>query len=311
MTGASGYVGSRLIERLEAEREIERILAIDLRPPPRPSGPKVVFLKHDVSTPFASAFSHEQIDTVVHLAFVLRPGSNRTATQRVNIDDTRNMLDACAESGVRRVVYLSSTTVYGAHSDNPPMLTESVSPRPVKGFQYGEDKAAAEALIHEFVSGRPDATSAVLRYCPVVGPNADNFIARAFLKPFLVGFRGYDPPMQLTHEDDLTDILALCTLRDISGLYNVAGDGTIDWSDMARTLGKKLVSLPAPILRTVTDLAWALRLQSDSPSSGLNFVRYPWTAGTDKIKRELGVEFRYSSREAWESFARGQRHGRV
>ena len=81
--------------------------------------------------------------------------------------------------------------------------------------------------------------------------------------------------MQLTHEDDLTDILALCTLGDTSGLYNVAGDGTIDWSEMARTLGKRLVSLPAPILRTVTDLAWAPRLQSDSPSSGLNFVRYP------------------------------------
>ena len=303
VTGASGYVGSRLVERLEAERRVETILAIDLRPRTSPYGPKVAFLRHDVSTPFGHEFSQHRVDTVVHLAYVVGPGRDRAATRGVNVGGTRNVLNACVAAGTGRVIYLSSTSVYGAHADNPPALTEDDAPRPVEGFRYSEDKAASETLIEGFAAGRPEASATILRCCPVVGPNADNFIARAFMKPFLVAVKGYDPPMQLVHEDDLVDVLTYFVLSDAPGLFNVAGEGTVRWSVMARTLGRRLVSLPAPLLYAATDAAWALRLQSDSPSSGLSFIRYRWTVSTEKIKRELGIGFRYSSQEAWEAFA--------
>ena len=112
--------------------------------------------------------------------------------------------------------------------------------------------------------------------------------------------------MQFIHEDDLTSCLTQCILQDTPGLYNVAGDGTVRWSEMAAMLGRRLVSLPAWLLYPATDMAWMLRLQSDSPSIGLSFIRYPWAAGTDKIKAELGLELRYSSREAWEAYVRRQ-----
>jgi hypothetical protein len=69
-----------------------------------------------------------------------------------------------------------------------------------------------------------------------------------------------------------------------------------------------MLVLPAWPLYAATEAAWRLKLQRDSPASGLDFIRYPWTASTNKIKDELGVEFQYSSREAWESFA--QVHGK-
>jgi UDP-glucose 4-epimerase len=307
VTGAAGYVGTRLIHRLEGERRVEHILAIDVRPPSVPYGPGVVYLQHDVATSFDHPFLEHRIDTVVHLAYALRPSRRKAAIRRVNVGGTDNLLRASAADGVRKIVYLSSTSVYGAHPDNPPMLTEASPPRPVQGFQYSEDKAQAESLVRQYAQRTPELRATILRCCPVVGPSADNFISRAFLKPFLVAVRGYDPPMQLIHEDDLADVLALCVLDEVSGVYNLAGEGVVHWSEMARMLGRKLVALPAPFLYWVMEAAWRLGLQSDSPSSGLDFIRYRWTASTDKIQRELGVTFRYSSRDAWEAFARQHR----
>ncbi len=306
VTGASGYVGSRLVDGLEAEDEVGMVLAMDVRPPARSFGAKVEFLRQDVSVPFLLAFASHEIDTVVHLAYVLRQGRNREANRRVNVGGTANFLDACAEAGVRKIVYLSSTSVYGAHPDNPPFPKEGSPARPAAGFQYSEDKANSEALIDAFVAERPDTVATVLRCCPVMGPNAGNFIAGAFLKRFLVKIWGSDPAMQFVHEDDLAGCIVRCILDDAPGLYNVAGDGTVRWSEMAAMLGRRMLSLPAWLLYPATDAAWRLRLQSDSPSVGLDFIRYPWTASTEKIKRDLGIGFRHTSREAWEAFARRQ-----
>ena len=63
--------------------------------------------------------------------------------------------------------------------------------------------------------------------------------------------------------------------------------------------------MPAPVLYALAAVGWHLRLQTDSPASGINFIRYRWTVDTEKAKRELGAVFQYTSRQAWESFARG------
>ena len=306
ITGASGYVGRGLIERLDRDDAIEQVLAIDVRPLRTQHSAKVVFHQRDVVEPMADLLSQHGIESIFHLAYVLNPAHNRKAAQRVNVGGTANVLEACVQAGVRHVLYLSSTTVYGAHPDNPDLLTEESPVRPVKGFQYGQNKAEAEAMLTDFTRRYTTFTATILRACPVMGPNADNFISRAFSKPFLVGIRGYDPPMQLVHEDDLGEILYLCLMRRPSGVYNVAGDGTIRWSEMASIFGRRLIDLPAPIIYGLTDLAWALRLQGDSPACGLDFIRYRWTASAEKIERDLGVSFSHSSSEAWLAFVRRQ-----
>lgn len=302
ITGASGYLAGRLIQRLDEIAEVEHILALDIRPLLQVVGPKVTFERHDVGEPMGTLFADHDIDAVMHLAFILNPGHDREAIRKVNVGGTANVLEACEDTGVRQLVYLSSTSVYGAHADNPEYLTEESPPRPVKGFQYSEDKAQAEALITRFAEQHPSVVGTILRICPVMGPNADNFITRAYSKPFLVGVRGYNPPLQFFHEDDLVDLILLCLTERPSGVYNVAGDGTISWEDAVRSNRRKLLSIPATILYGLTELSWKLRLQKDSPACGLDMIRYPWLASTEKIKNELGVEFRYTSKEAWESF---------
>lgn len=179
--------------------------------------------------------------------------------------------------------------------------------RPVNGFQYGEDKMLVEMLIRDFNRRHPEIATTVLRACPVMGPNADNFITRAFSRPFLVGIRGCDPPMQFLHEDDLTEVMTICLLTEATGVYNLAGEGTINWSEAVSIFGRKLVYLQAPLLYGLTGATWALRLQRDSPACGLDFIRYRWTVSTEKVQRELDVRFKHSSKEAWEAFAARRR----
>lgn len=311
VTGASGYIGSKLLQRLQREPSVEHVLAMDVRSPAEALSARVEFLRHDVTSPLGDVLARHGIEAVAHLAFVLRPGHGRAAIRRVNVDGAANVLDACARASVRHILYLSSTTVYGAHPDNPDLLTEEAPMRPVKGFQYAEDKVKVERLLAAFWKEHPAVTIAVLRACPVMGPQTDNFISRAFTRPVLVGIAGCDPPMQFVHEDDLLDILLRCLLRPVSGTYNVAGDGAIRWSEMAALLGRRVVRLPAPLLYWLTEATWRLRLQSDSPSCGLDFIRYPWVASTERLKRELSVSFRYTSRQVWEAFAAGRGKARA
>ena len=103
--------------------------------------------------------------------------------------------------------------------------------RPVRGFQYAEDKAATELMLAAFAADNPDTSVTVLRGCPVMGPRSENFIIEALRKPMLVKVAGADPPMQLLHEDDLQEALELCLLEPVPGLYNVTGEGTVAFSE--------------------------------------------------------------------------------
>ena len=302
VTGAAGYVGRGLVDLLEKEESIERVLATDIRSPVKTYTSKVVFRQHDVTAPMADLLAEHEIETVVHLAFLLNSGHKRAAAEQVNVGGAVNILEACKQTGISHLVYLSSSTIYGAHPDNPALLSEESPIRPVKGFQYVEDKARVESLLAEHQESNPDLAVTVLRGCPVMGPTADNFISRAFSQPFLIAIRGWDPPMQFLHEDDQSEILRTCVLQGIPGVYNIGGDGGVKWTEMAAIFGRKLVHLPAPLIYGLTGMTWKLRLQSNSPACGLDFIRYSFMVSCDKIKRELGVTLRYSSEDAWNAF---------
>lgn len=317
ITGAAGYLGSRLIERLEGCDSVSYILATDVRAPSSSYGERTEFARLDVTEPFPSILAQHDIDAVVHLAYVLNPGRRRVQARKVNVLGTEHLVEACLNSDVDHVIYLSSTSVYGAYPDNPGFLTEDDPVRPLPGFQYSEDKVSAETRLIAFAEESPKASATILRCCPVVGPSADNFIANAFYKPVLPRIGDADPPMQFTHEDDLMDVVVKCLetksagTREVarrSAIYNVAGDDTIRWTEMAEVMGRRMLRLPPIAWRSLTSLAWGLGLQSDSPARGLDFIRYRWTASTDKLRRDLGVSLTYTSSEAWESFAAQSRH---
>ncbi len=303
VTGASGYIAGRIISQIQESDRVERILATDVKPLITSRSPKVKFVRWDVTAPCPDLFVRHEIDAVVHLAYVLNPARREAHARRVNVTGTDSVLEACEKADVRHVLYLSSASVYGAHPDNPQFLTEEDPIRPVRNFKYSEHKAAAESRLRSFAERNSSAVATVLRVCPVMGPNADNFIANAFRKPLLPAIRGADPPMQFIHEDDLVHTLIRCLDCRPDGIYNVAAEGTIRWSRMADSIGSRSVRLPAALWYTLTAAAWRLGLQNDSPARGLDFIRYRWTVSSAKIRSTLGLRFRHTSGAAWESYA--------
>ena len=309
ITGAAGLLGGADIARLAAS--VERIVAIDLRParvPPGEEG-RVVSVVRDVREPVDDILSEHGIEAVIHLAYLLRPSRDRAAARRVNVEATESLLKGCAAAGVRQIVYPSSTTVYGAHPGFVRPFTEDDAPNPVRGFHYSEDKVAVERLLTAYAGEHPEAAVSVLRGCVIMAPGADNFIARALGKPVLPAPAGANPEMQFLHADDYSAAVETALASRTKGTYNIAGAGTVRWRDMVAAAGSRLVPLPAPLLTGIIDLSWRLRLQSESPACGLNFIQYPWLASTEKIERELGWRPQHGSMEALLSWCGGRQAG--
>jgi UDP-glucose 4-epimerase len=121
-------------------------------------------------------------------------------------------------------------------------------------------------------------------------------------KPIIIRVADYDPPMQFVHEDDLTEIIMTFLNQKKGGIFNVAGDGEIRYSEVARLCRKRTIALPERLLHLLMGFSWALHLQNESPPSGLEFIKYPPIVSTEKLKNELGFQFNYSSKEALVSF---------
>ena len=301
VTGAAGYIGDRLVRRLVQEDAVEKVVATDIRPL-RFAHPKVVAIQQDILEPFERAFVEHRVEALVHLAFVIRQQRRRELSHHANVDGTDNVLRGAEAAQVRRVVYLSSSTVYGALRDNPQPLTEASRARPSPNFHYGWDKREAERGFDAYALDHEDATVSILRGAIVMGPNAENSITQALAKPLLVGVRGSDPGLQFLHEDDLVELLWRFVAEPHPGVYNVAAPGAVRWSELGRLARKRIVWLPAWLAYGVTDLAWLLRIQSDAPSPGLDYVRWPWAVSTERLEHELGYEFRHTSHEALEAY---------
>ena len=304
VTGAAGYIGSRLLHELEQDEGLARVLAIDTSPLKVPFH-NCATERLDVTLPLDDTFQDHKVNTVVHLAFILRPGHSRKEAQRVrraNLKATQSVLESCRSAKVSNFVYLSSHTIYGARKDNPIPLTETSLPRFSTTFQYAYDKAMCEALVQEFARENPRVNVTILRSCVVMGPGADNFVTRAFFKPVLLGVRGYNPPLQFVHEDDLARLLRLFVMERCPGIFNVAGEGVITYSRMAHLSRRRLVFLPSAVAYPLTGMAWTLGIQKDSPASGLDFIRYPMVVSTGKLKRETGFRFSYTSEDALKAY---------
>ena len=301
VTGAAGYIGRRIVARLEREAGVERIVATDIRPLSEAHS-KVRFTQQDITEPLAEVFQRNQVEAVAHLAFVLRQGRDRRKAHETNVGGAASLLRACEAAGVRRIVALSSSTVYGPHADNTVPLTEDSPCRPPYAFQYVWDKAASERLFLEYAASHPDTEVSILRSCVVMGPSAYNFITTALFKRMLVGIRGHDSPLQFLHEDDLENVLWRFLAEPHPGVYNVAAPGAVRWSQLARMARRPLLWLPATLAYPLVNITWWLRLQGDAPAVGLDFVRYPWVADTGRLERETGYRFQHTSEEAVQSF---------
>jgi UDP-glucose 4-epimerase len=301
ITGVSGFVGQALVERLARCEEVESMVGIDLKP--FGSHTKLNHYRMDIrDSALRKVFRRHGVDAVVHLAFILNPPPDPVFQREVNVGGSRNVLLAAKECGARKFVFASSTTVYGAHPDNPEWLTEDDPPRP--NIQYAREKAEVEGMCQE-LAGRMEMTS--LRLSTVIGPHIDNpILAYALaLKAGLAVRIGEFPtvPLQLVHEGDVVEAFYRAAVEEHPGVYNVGGDGAVD-SSYLRSRGMRALRIPVPLAKLALELGRGLGIHFWEPTI-LDFVRYRWTASNRLIRKEWRFSFKYSSTEALDETIRG------
>lgn len=211
VTGAGGFIGCRLAERLVLQCGAEvRALARSFAGAVRLARLPVTVLQGDVTDPGAVAAAVQGCAAVFHCAYGTR-GSQRLRS-RVNRLGTRRVLEAAAGAGVGRVVHLSTLMVYGRTSDGD--LTEE-APRRRLGNAYARSKLAAERTALAFArAGRVPAT--VLQPTAVYGPYGGVWTERvldAMRRGRMILVEGGDGLANHVYVDDLVSAMLLAAVE--------------------------------------------------------------------------------------------------
>ncbi len=303
ITGAFGYIGKRLLKRLERDTTFERVVCIDIAPPPFGLADRFEYHRCDIrdGAALAGIIGSTGIGTLIHLAFIAYPTRDSGFEYDVDVRGTANVLEACAKAGVKRLVVASSDCAYGFFEGTPDYLPETAPIRSTPGFPYSENKAAIEGMIAGFAASHRACAVAVLRPCIVMGPTCKSTTAQSMRQPVIIGVRGYDPIMQFVHEDDTAEAFYLAAVKDVRGAFNLAADEGIRYSELARYLGKKYLALPPKLIYSLVEILFRLRLVPFGKSQ-IDYIRYPLSMDTEKIRKELGFKPRHTTKETLRSF---------
>ena len=314
ITGAAGYLGAQLVESLAIHKrdadDPTRIVASDVREvAPDLRRPGVQYVALDVREPgLGAVLTAHSIDTVVHLAAIVTPGpkSNRALEYSVDVLGTRNVLDACVATGVRRIVVTSSGAAYGYHADNPAWLTEDDPVRGNAEFAYSHHKCLVEEMLAEYRRAHPALEQVVFRVGTILGETTRNQITALFERPRLIAIRGSASPFVFIWDRDVAGAIERAIFGGPAGIYNVAGDGALTIQQIAARLGKRCITIPPGVLRGVLAVLRPLGLSQYGPEQ-VDFLRYRPVLDNRRLKEVFGYVPRLSSAEVFELFRRA--HG--
>lgn len=311
VTGPTGDIGRAFIRSLEASASVERIVGLARSPfdPASEGWSKTDYLQGDVLERADVERLVADADVVVHLAFLIF-GSD-AKTRDVNLEGSKNVFEAAIASRAQRLIYTSSVAAYGFYEDNPDRLTEDVPARGTEEHPYSIQKAAVEAMLADITAGW-DGDVYVFRPCIVAGPTALSLIeeipfvqiGEKLPKPLRKATTGKLPllrpvvpdpgvPFQLVHEDDVASALLSAVLgRGTPGAYNLAAEGDITVSDLARALGWYSIPIPELAVDATVEIVSRFPLMP-ARAAWLNAIRVPVLMDCTKATRELGWEPSY------------------
>jgi nucleoside-diphosphate-sugar epimerase len=293
VTGPTGELGRSFLRALQHEGAVTKVLGMARRPFDAADLTKLEYRQGDVLDPEAVDALARDADVLVHLAFIIMGG--REETRNVNLTGSRNVFRA-ARKHVQRLVYTSSVAAYGFHDDNPQPLTEDVEPRGSERFYYSAQKAELERVLGEEFPG-----AYVLRPCIVAGPDAPMLLRQLPPKPLLIPDPG--TRFQLVHHDDVATALVAATKGEGEpGAYNLAGEGTISLTDLARATGRFAFPIPRLLLKPAA-LGANLPLVP-TLAQWVNAGRTPVIMDTTKARTLLGWRPRYDSRATLDELVR-------
>ncbi len=300
VTGATGLIGSHLVEALLARGERVRAL---VRPTSDTARLRELGVElrigglNDNATLMSAA---QGVDRIYHCAGLVQDYGPPEAFEQANVSGVRNILAAATRAEVSRFIYLSTTDIYG-FPGRPTTENERPSPR---GIAYTDSKIEGESLVwnHRRRVGLP---TIILRPATVYGPGSRQLVVglveqlRHRQLPWIDEGRHV---AGLTYVGNLVDLMLLAADKEeaVGQVYNVADGSSVTWADYVGRLAS-IAELPPPrksypyrrayTLATLWENWYSLRGRTDRPPLTRLMVEL---MGTDqlfpitKAERELG-----------------------
>ncbi len=312
VTGVSRCLGGHLVARLSANSDIGRVLGVDTVPPSpdlsRRMG-RAEFVRVDIRNPLiARVITDAEVETVVHASLSATPGASggRSVMQEMNVIGTMQLLAACQRApSVRRIVLRSSTAVYGSSPRDPALFDEVTTPKDVPGGGFAKDAVEIEEYLRSFVRRRPDVSVTVLRFANIIGPRIDTVLTRYFALALVPTVLGYDPRVQLLHEEDALAVLERAACEELPGVFNVAADGVLLLSQAIRRAGRLPVHVPGVAIGSVIRLIRGTGLL-DFPPDQMRFLNFGRVVDTARLRDRFGFTPRWTTVQAFDDYVRGQ-----
>ena len=277
VTGGTGFIGSRLAERLAfEERARVRVLVHDWRRATWVSRADVELIQGDIAQP-------ETLDALVAGASIVfhcvGVGGTPERCRQINVEGTRHVLESCMRNGIRRIVYLSTIGVHG------PYLVEGLdetAPFRRPGTPYSESKIEAEEVFWDFLARFP-LEGTVIRPTYVWGPNSPMFTVNPLQAIQSGRFNLVDDgrgKCNAVHVDNLVDIAIRAGIHPAAAgeAFLIRDPDRLTWGDFFGyyTAMAKVVS-PLPSVSSASSL----------PRSVGRLVRKPLMAAEAGLSRVI------------------------
>jgi UDP-glucose 4-epimerase len=168
--------------------------------------------------------------------------------------------------------------------------------------RFQRDLGEIEKLVDGLARRRRDVTCTILCFQPVIGATLDTPITRLLRAPVVPVMLGFDPRVQVLHEDDSIGALHRAVQHPVRGAVNVAGPGSISLNAAVRRMGRPVVPVPHPFFGTVAGAARRLGLPPMSEDT-IRYLRYGRGVALERMTNELRFTPRYDTRGAIDAVA--------
>lgn len=294
VTGICGRLGHRVCRSLHRKT---RVIGIDRRAfPDKPKDvehwqvdlrrKKTQDVFRPATRPNGDGIAASPVRAVVHLGVMHDPRASAADHHSWNVAGFAKLLEYVATYRVPKLVVLSSANVYGPHADNPQFLTEDAPLLGGQTFPEIRDLIEVDMLAQSFMWKHPETETVILRPAHILGSvrNAPSNYLRLSMVPTLLGF---DPMVQVLHEDDVVDAIDLALKPGIHGIFNLAGPAPLPLSHLIATRGRASVPVPFSIAKTMLQRMYHLRLAS-FPAPELDHIKYVCMVDDTAARRQLG-----------------------
>jgi UDP-glucose 4-epimerase len=293
ITGISGNLGHVLAKLLHTESEL---IGIDRRPfrdKPKDIEHHQVDIRKKKTE---DIFKRRRVDALIHMGIVHDPRVPHSEAHSFNVIGTHKILEMCARFGVRKVVVLSSANVYGPSPDNPNFLPEETPLMGAQRFSNVRDLIELDMYAQSFMWKHPEIETVILRPVHIIGPHIKNAPSNYLRLERPITVLGFDPMLQVIHEEDACLAMARALRPGIRGVYNVTGPGELPLSAIIRTLGRTPIPLPHFAVRALVRRMFEARLTGFPPDE-LDHIQYICTVDGSRAAREWGWAPRRSLKE--------------